>query len=539
MTGLNLIKQAFRLEKTERSPWVPFVGCHGGNLIGKNASEYLKSEKYIFEGVSKAIELYKPDGIPVLFDLQLEAEALGCQLIWADENPPAVVSHVLNDGITLADLKIPSKNDFRIPIALEATKLLRKQHPDIALYGLITGPFTLALHLLGTDIFMKMMESPDEIIEIMKFTKEVGKAMSDYYIEAGCDVIAVVDPMTSQIDPGSFEMFVTQPAKEIFECIRKKGALSSFFVCGHAEQNIEAMCACKPDNISIDENIALDFVRDIALKNNVSFGGNIKLTVVLLMGTPDDSQRDALECLDLGGKKGFILAPGCDLPMNTPVENLIAIAEMVRDPYLQDVVRAKEKTESNMALLNLKDYGQANKVIVDIITLDSESCAPCQYMVEAVKNIAPHFEGVVEWREHTIKKMEGVTFMNSLMVKNIPTICIDGKIAFVSQIPPKQELIAAIQKRIIEKFKRIITAHKAEFLILGKNEEECKPIRENIEAALRETGKRMKITVSTDENMRLSNGITITPSIILTEHKIKAQGETPKVEIIKEWLKDI
>jgi MtaA/CmuA family methyltransferase len=539
MNGLNLIRQAFRLETTERTPWVPFVGCHGGNLIGKNATEYLKSEKHIFDGVSKAIELYKPDGIPVLFDLQLEAEAMGCKLIWADENPPAVVSHVLAEGKTIADLIIPAKNDGRILIALKATKLLRKQYPDIALYGLITGPFTLALHLLGTDIFMKMMESPDEIIELMRFTKEVGKAMAGYYIDAGCDVIAVVDPMTSQIDPGSFEMFVTQPASEIFEFVRKKGALSSFFVCGHAEQNIEAMCHCRPDNISIDENIALDFVRDIALKNKISFGGNMKLTVVLLMGTPDNAQRDAVECLDLGGKAGFILSPGCDLPMNTPVENLTAIAELVHDPYIQDVVRAKEKTESNMALLNMKDYGQANKVIVDIITLDSESCAPCQYMVEAVKNITPHFEGIVEWREHTIKKMEGVTFMNSLMVKNIPTICIDGKIAFVSQIPPKQELIAAIQKRIIDKFKRIITSHKAELLILCKTEEEAKPIRENIETALRETGKRLKVNVSTDENLRISYGVTVTPSVILTEHKLKAQGEVPKAEIIKEWLKEL
>jgi thiol-disulfide isomerase/thioredoxin len=94
----------------------------------------------------------------------------------------------------------------------------------------------------------------------------------------------------------------------------------------------------------------------------------------------------------------------------------------------------------------MKDYGQADKVIVDIITLDSESCAPCQYMVEAVKKVAPQFEGVVEWREHAIKKMDAVTFMSSLMVKNIPTICIDGKIVFVSKIPPKGELIAAIQK---------------------------------------------------------------------------------------------
>ena len=37
-------------------------------------------------------------------------------------------------------------------------------------------------------------------------------------------------------------------------------------------------------------------------------------------------------------------------------------------------------------------------------------------------------------------------FMTSLMVKNVPTICIDGKITFVSRIPPKEELIAAINE---------------------------------------------------------------------------------------------
>jgi uroporphyrinogen decarboxylase len=79
------------------------------------------------------------------------------------------------------------------------------------------------------------------------------------------------------------------------------------------------------------------------------------------MGTPDDAQRDALECMDLGGKKGFILAPGCDLPMTTPVENLTAIAELVHDSYVQEVVRAKEKTESNMALLNIKITGRPTK----------------------------------------------------------------------------------------------------------------------------------------------------------------------------------
>jgi MtaA/CmuA family methyltransferase len=539
MTGKERVISAIKLQKTDRTPWVPFVGVHGARLIDVSATEYLISETHIFNGVDTAIKTYQPDGIPVVFDLQIEAELLGCELAWAEHNPPAVVSHPLLEGITLDDLQIPSMSEGRIPVIMNATKRLRSQHPDVALYGLITGPFTLALHLLGTDIFMKMLEEPDYMHRLLSFTSVIGKKMAKAFIEAGCDVIAVVDPMTSQIDGQSFKTFVTPHASDIFRLIRSEGALSSFFVCGHAQQNIEAMCLCKPDNISIDENIPLDYVKEVALKHKISFGGNMKLTVVMLMGDKNDVQTNALECMDQGGDLGFLLAPGCDLPMDTPLENVLAVTELVQNPYQQDVIRTLEKQENSPSLLNMKDYGQADKVIVDVITLDSESCAPCQYMVEAVKKIAPHFEGIVEWREHAIKKLEAVTFMSSLMVKNIPTICIDGKIAFVSQIPPKQILIAAIQKRINEKLKLKIKSKKGEIFVLGQNDEECLPLKIEVRRAIEELGKSIDVKVITDKNQLATFGITETPAIVLAEYKVKSKGSSPSVEVIKEWIKEL
>jgi len=187
----------------------------------------------------------------------------------------------------------------------------------------------------------------------------------------------------------------------------------------------------------------------------------------------------------------------------------------------------------------MKDYGQSDKVIVDIITLDSESCAPCQYMVEAVKKIAPHFEGIVEWREHAIKQMAGVTFMASLMVKNIPTICIDGKISFVSQIPPKNELIAAIQKRINEKLKLKIQAKKGEFIVFCKDEEEINIMKNRINTSFLQTGKRIDVKYVTDPEKLTKYGISQTPTIILKKYTIKSQGKVPSVDVITEWLKEL
>ena len=539
MHGLSLIKQAIKLKPVARIPWVPFVGVHGGYLIGVDAEEYLKSSKYMIAGLTRAIELYKPDGIPVSFDLQLEAEILGCKLKWAKENPPAVVSHPLIEGTLLNSLKIPEAHEGRIPLVLETTRALRASHPEIALYGLITGPFTLALHLLGTDIFMKLFDDPEYVMEVMNFCTEVAIKYSEMLIDAGCDVIAVVDPMTSQIDPLSFETFVTPFASRIFDFVREKQKLSSFFVCGHAQQNIEAMCDCRPDNISIDENIPLEFVKEIALAKNISFGGNMKLTVVLLMGDADDAKHDALACMDSGGNLGFILAPGCDLPMQTPVGNIQAVSELVFSQYLQDVARNLDKKESKLDIMNMKDYGQSDKVIVDIITLDSESCAPCQYMVEAVKRIAPHFDGVVEWREHPIKKMEAVSFMSSMMVKNIPTICIDGKIVFVSQIPPQSQLIEAIQKRINEKLKLRIKSKRSEILILGETEKECAELTKKVKRAIAELGKNITVTVVADKAQMNSYGIKKGPAVVTVNYKMKSSATVPSLDVIKEWVKEI
>jgi MtaA/CmuA family methyltransferase len=445
--GLSLLEKVFRHEETERTPWVPFVGVHGGKLIGVDAEAYLKSSKNIVEGISKAIDLYKPDGIPVVFDLQLEAEILGCQLVWSKENPPAVVSHPLSEGIGLSTLHLPGKSDGRMPVEIEAAVRLRKKYPDIALYGLITGPFTLALHLLGTDIFMKLFEDPEYVHEVMDFCTQVGINHAGILLDAGCDVIAVVDPMTSQIDPVSFKTFISPYATRIFDFIRLRKKFSSFFVCGHAQQNIEVMCDCMPDNISIDENIPLDYVKEIALKRGISFGGNIKLTSVLLLGNELDSKKEAVSCLDLGGKRGFILAPGCDLPMDTPVANLQAVSKVVYDEYERQVTR-KLKHTSSLKPMSLEGHWIRGKVIIDIITLDSASCAPCQYMVEAVKQASVDFGDKVIIHEHKIKDMDGIRMMMALGVKNVPTTCLNGHIAFVSQIPRKSEMERAIREAL-------------------------------------------------------------------------------------------
>ncbi len=545
MTGKERVLAAMKLQQVDRTPWVPFVGVHGGKILGMSASEFLKSSDKMVAGVQAAIERYQPDGIPVAFDLQIEAETFGCELNWSDDTPPAVTSHPLSSGVSLDKISVPTRDDGRIPLVLQATRELRQANPDIALYGLITGPFTLALHLMGTDIFMKMFDAPEEIAATMEFCTATCNALSEYYIEAGCDIVAVVDPMTSQIGPDQFKEFVGPSASAVFDFIHEKGAMSSFFVCGHAEQNLHVMCDCKPDNVSVDENIPLDTIKDICLGRGVSFGGNMQLTTVLLLGKPIDAQRNAIECMEIGGEKGFILAPGCDLPFDTPVENLEAVTKVVHDPYERDAIKAMAVEEVSQDLLDMSDYGQSDKVIVDIITLDSEACAPCQYMVESVKQIAPEFEGIVEWREHKIKYRESLVFMTSLMVRNIPTICIDGQIRFVSRIPARDELLKAVRDRILEKMRIKIARRRGRMYLLCSpdhcSQEDTKKLRANVDKAVAELGVEIDVKLISDDKDILAFGVLPkqTPAVVSAKYRTRSSHHVPEASIVKEWIKDI
>ena len=84
--------------------------------------------------------------------------------------------------------------------------------------------------------------------------------------------------------------------------------------------------------------------------------------------------------------------------------------------------------------------------MIDVITLDSTSCAPCQYMKEAVQKAAAQSGILCYINEHKIKVRQGIGMMVKLGVKNLPTICINGEVKFASIIPDQKTLIEAIKK---------------------------------------------------------------------------------------------
>ena len=188
----------------------------------------------------------------------------------------------------------------------------------------------MASHLRGTQFFRDARQQPDFVERLMAYTTELGIQMANLYMDEGVDVIVPVDPVVSQISPAHFKQFVSGPYEKIFSAIRKRGAFSSFFVCGNATHIIDLMCQTKPDSLSVDENVNLVEAKKITDSHNVAIGGNIPLTTALLLGTQLDNIKVGIDLIDsINSNKNFIVAPGCDMPYATPVENTVALAHAV------------------------------------------------------------------------------------------------------------------------------------------------------------------------------------------------------------------
>ncbi|MBI5833012.1 MAG: thioredoxin family protein [Armatimonadetes bacterium] len=447
-TRRELLLDALHCRPTPRTPWVPYVGCHGGKLLHLPADVYLRDPEYIATGVATAAERYRADGLPVVFDLQVEAEALGCELVWSSENPPAVNSHPLAHGLDLSDLPEITPDSGRLPVVIEAIRRARARVGDeVALFGLVTGPFTLALHLLGSDIFLEMVLNEERIHALLAYCADIAGRVGEWYREAGCDVVAAVDPMTSQISPAHFAQFIAPVAAPLWQRWAAVGATTALFVCGDAWRNVPGMCATKPDALFVDEQIDLVAMGEVARAHGVAFGGNIPLTTVLLLGNTDDARRAARQCIELGGATGYVLAPGCDMPYDTKPENVAAVAEVVHGDFTGEIA-AKEAAA---VTIELPDYTKPGEVLVEVVTLDSLSCAPCQYMVEAVRAVEAQFGGQVRWVEHKLKEDDTIPLMMALGVKSIPTIIIDGAVTFSSIIPEATKLRESIEARLAAK----------------------------------------------------------------------------------------
>src|SRR5271157_710274 len=443
--GKELVFKVLNHEPVDQVPWVPFAGVHAGKLKGYTATELLTDKNRLIECLLEANHLYHADGQPIVFDLQVEVEILGCELVWVDKAPPAVNSHPLAATQDIPE-KIPQPNEGRLPIILDACSALRNEVGEqTALFGLVTGPLTLASHLRGTGLFMDIIRDKNYVRSLLSYAKDVAIAMAGYYTSAGADIIAVVDPVVSQISPKAFTELLADPFQDIFRAIKDTGLFTSFFVCGDATKNIEPMCMTRPDSIFVDENIDMIAAKQITDQHDIILGGNIPLTRVMLYGTQQDNMQYVIGLLDDLGMSNLIIAPGCDMPYDIPPENVIGIEQAVHEPASVRKMLENYKAARTDEPFELPDYEHLDKLLIEVFTIDSAMCAACGYMVNLANSAKEKFGEAIDIIEYKSIHIDNIKRAQTMGIKHMPCILINGKMKYSSIIPSQAEYFKEIE----------------------------------------------------------------------------------------------
>lgn len=87
------------------------------------------------------------------------------------------------------------------------------------------------------------------------------------------------------------------------------------------------------------------------------------------------------------------------------------------------------------------------KIQIDVLTLDSVQCPACGYMMEAIAALPEDVQGMIEYREWSIKNKTGIAKFMELKGKVVPTICIERDLVFPCRIPQYEELIEEMARR--------------------------------------------------------------------------------------------
>lgn len=141
---------------------------------------------------------------------------------------------------------------------------------------------------------------------------------------------------TESLEPSSNRLFSRSALNEgyLFRgSLKEKLPFYKYFyahVCGASGNRVAALRECGVNVFSVDYLVDFDKAVEAAGEKMVMMG-NINPAGTLLTGTPSEVYKEACERIKIANGHSHILAPGCDLGADTPLENVKMLSKACKD----------------------------------------------------------------------------------------------------------------------------------------------------------------------------------------------------------------
>lgn len=296
----------------------------------------------------QAVERLRVDAAIIFADILLIVEPMGVGLEFSKGDGP-VIHRPIRSGIDVDNLREIAL-DESLSFVFEAIRLARMGLPPrVPLIGFSGAPFTVASYLIEGGSSRNYIETkrlmysdPGAWRALMERLVHVIAAYINSQITAGAQAIQLFDSWVGCLSPADYRAFILPYMKTLFQKITPETPVIHFGV--ETSGLLELLTEAGGDVIGVDWRIDLETAwRRIGFDRAVQ--GN--LDPVALFAPRDELRRQVERILQsVAGRPGHIFNLGHGIWPQTPVDNVIALVEMVHELSAKTVQSSKLEARS-------------------------------------------------------------------------------------------------------------------------------------------------------------------------------------------------
>ena len=320
-------------EQPDRCNIIPLVTSHSARVKGIRLRDYYTNGEAMARAQITAYELYGHDAISIFSEVGIIAEAMGSEFAYPDEDLPVLKTPALAK-VAVEELVIPkTMNAGRLSLYIEAIEYTYKALGDrVPILAYVPAPFTTGMMLSDPNEFLlKTIRDAPHIISVME--KSLTAAIEFCYniIDAG-GLPIIVDPLASSsvISPKAYKEFALPYERKLIDFLHRYDLDVILHICGDTTPILDQLSHTNADLISLDKVSLSDAAEKLSQK--VRIIGNFN-TSDLAFSKPTAVSQAVTQMVGIGkhAPKGYVVSTGCEVPIQTPVENVKAFMKAARE----------------------------------------------------------------------------------------------------------------------------------------------------------------------------------------------------------------
>ncbi len=339
MNGYERISAMLQNREVDRLPLLPITMMFAADRIGVKYGDYVKDHRILAEAQIRTAEMFDIDAVSVISDPAREAADLGADIQYFENQPPAIKESnaLLADKSKLLSLRCPDPTaGGRMLDRVQGVALLKERvGGEKWIEGWVEGPCAEGADIRGINTLMTdFIDDPAFVRDLFAFIVDMELVFARAQIEAGADWIGIGDAAASLVGPAVYKEFVWPEEKRLVDGIHALGSRVRLHICGKTKKHYEGMGRLGCESIDLDWMNPMDAARQVMGPDQI-LCGNIDPVTVLKDGTPDAVRSGIAECHRQSGAR-YIAGAGCEVPRETPLENLRAMTVYAQTHSVSD-----------------------------------------------------------------------------------------------------------------------------------------------------------------------------------------------------------